>query len=378
MKVLYLTKYSRNGASSRLRSYQYFPFLENEGVTVTVRPFFNEEYLIDLYSGKKTSLVSFLKFYLKRFFVLFSVFKYERVVIEKELFPYFFSWFERLLSLFKVKYIVDYDDAIFHNYDKHPSKLIRFFLKNKISNVMKHSYCVIAGNKYLAKKAKKSGTKKIVLLPTTIDIERYHTKEHAEKPTVVIGWIGTPSTFKYVKKFEPIFLKLNKIFDIELHIIGAKEDHQKCKGIKFMEWSEDKEVDFISKFDIGVMPLDNTPWELGKCSYKLIQYMGCGIPVVASAIGMNNEVVIDGQNGFLVHNDDQWMEQLSKLVTDSNLRKLQGQKGRAIAEEKFSLQNNYRTLVSVVKDVEIGAVPTYSTDDELLWEFIYKTSQEAI
>ena len=97
MKVLYLTKYSRNGASSRLRSYQYFPFLEAKGFSVTVSPFFDEDYLINLYSGKSIAKPKLIKFYLKRFLILLSVYKYDRIVIEKELFPYFFSWFERIL-----------------------------------------------------------------------------------------------------------------------------------------------------------------------------------------------------------------------------------------------------------------------------------------
>lgn len=350
MKVIYLTKYSINGASSRLRSYQYFPLLEKEDIEITVRPFFDEAYLVNLYSGKKTSLLRLLKFYISRFLTLFTLFKYDKVVIEKELFPYFFSWFEKLLFFLNVKYIVDYDDAIFHNYDLNPNKLISFFLKNKIYNVMKFSHCVVAGNDYLAQKARESGAKKIVLLPTAIDLNKYKVKEDSISSTIVIGWIGTPSTFKYIKKFEPIFLKLKTMYDVELHIIGAKEDSECCKEIKFFEWSEDHEVDLISKFDIGVMPLENTPWELGKCSYKLIQYMGCGIPVVASAVGMNTVVVKDGRNGFLVNDDNQWIQRLCELIIDKELRFSQGSIGREIVAEKYCLEKNMSAFLSIIKD----------------------------
>jgi glycosyltransferase involved in cell wall biosynthesis len=350
MKVIYLTKYSINGASSRLRSFQYFPYLEKEDIEITVHAFFDEAYLINLYAGKKTSLIRFLKFYISRFFTLFTLFKYDKVVIEKELFPYFFSWFEKILFILNVKYIVDYDDAIFHNYDLNPNKLISFFLKNKIYNVMKYSHCVIAGNDYLAQKAKESGAKKIVFLPTAIDINKYKVKNKSISSKIVIGWIGTPSTFKYIKKFESIFLKLKKMYDVELHIVGVKDDGQCCKEIKFFEWSEEKEVDLISKFDIGVMPLENTPWELGKCSYKLIQYMGCGIPVVASSVGMNTTVVEDGKNGFLVNDDSQWIQKLCELIIDKELRLVQGNTGRSIVAEKFTLQNNISILITLLTD----------------------------
>lgn len=360
MKIIYLTKYSINGASSRLRSFQYFPLLEKEDIQVTVRPFFDEAYLKNLYSGKKASLGQLLKFYSSRFFTLFTLYKYDRIVIEKELFPYFFSWFEKILFLLNFNYIVDYDDAIFHNYDLNSNKLISFLLKNKIANVMKYSHCVIAGNSYLAKKAKESGAKKVTILPTVIDINRYKIKEDFTNSTIVIGWIGTPSTFKYIKKFEPIFLKLKKIYDVELHIIGAKQDSQCNNEIKFIEWSEATEVDLITKFDIGVMPLENTFWELGKCAYKLIQYMGCGIPVVASAVGMNNEVVQNGKNGFLVNDDDEWMQRLCDLIIDKELRISQGSYGRATVTENFNLEKSSAILLSVIKGEKV-VKETFST-----------------
>jgi glycosyltransferase involved in cell wall biosynthesis len=302
-----------------------------------------------------------LKFYLARFFTLFSLYKYDKVVIEKELFPYFFSWFEKILSLLKVKYIVDYDDAIFHNYDLNPNKLIVFFLKNKIYNVMKYSNCVIAGNDYLALKAKQSGARKVVLLPTAIDVNKYKIKENFNNKTVVIGWIGTPSTFKYIKKFEPIFMKLKNMYDIELHIVGAKRDSQCCKEIKFFDWSEESEVDLISKFDIGVMPLENSPWELGKCSYKLIQYMGCGIPVIASSVGMNKTVVVNNKNGFLVNDDNEWIQKLSELITDKKLRANQGAIGRKMVTEKFSFQNNISVIISLLKGEKEIINKTFTT-----------------
>jgi len=368
MKVIYLTKYSINGASSRLRSFQYFPLLEKEDIQVTVRPFFDEAYLKNLYAGKKASLMQLLKFYSSRFFTLFTLYKYDKIVIEKELFPYFFSWFERILFLLNVKYIVDYDDAIFHNYDLNSNKLISFLLKNKIANVMKYSHCVIAGNSYLAKKAKESGANKVTLLPTVIDINRYEIKKDFSKSTIVIGWIGTPSTFKYIKKFEPIFLKLKKMYDVELHIVGAKEDSQCHSEIKFIEWSEATEVELITKFDIGVMPLENTLWELGKCSYKLIQYMGCGIPVVASAVGMNNEVVQNGKNGFLVNDDNEWIQRLCDLIIDKQMRVSLGKFGRETVIEKFSLEKNSSILLAVLNNEKISE-ETFSTGSIILEEF---------
>lgn len=351
MKVLYLTKYSRNGASSRLRSYQYFPLLNDEGIDITVKPFFDENYLEQLYSGKPIPKTSLISYYFNRFITLFSVNKFDKIVIEKELFPYFFSWFERILFLLKVEYIVDYDDAIFHNYDLNKNALIRILLKNKIKKVMKYSGCVLAGNQYLADKAKQSKAARVIYFPTVIDIDKYNPKSYNDNSTkAIIGWIGSPSTFKYVKAITTVLSDLNEKHPFELHIIGATEPLGFDGTIKYLKWSEADEADLISNFDLGIMPLEDTPWEQGKCAYKLIQYMGCGLPVIASPVGANKEVINQGFNGYFAVDEKDWIEKLSLLIKDYSLRKQLGKNGRQKIERKYSLHNNLEKLIPLLKD----------------------------
>jgi len=347
MKVLYLTKYSRLGASSRLRSFQYFPFLKENGIDVAFSPLFNDEYLKDLYSGKQ-SVKTIFSSYLKRFFILFTVFKYDKIVIEKELFPYLPALFERILAFAKVKYIVDYDDAIFHNYDLSPNKLIRFFLRNKIGSVMKHAETVIAGNSYLASKAENSGAKNVVIIPTVIDISRYEVKNKPNHNTTIIGWIGSPSTFKYVKSIFPVFEALAKKYPVEVHIVGAKENSPVSFPVKFIEWTEASEVQSIQNFDIGIMPLEDSLWEKGKCAYKLIQYMACGIPVVASPVGMNAEVVKDGINGYLAMNQKQWISALEGMLSDKTKYCIFGHSGRQFIENEYTVQSKIKSFKEVL------------------------------
>jgi hypothetical protein len=180
-------------------------FLEEKGIAITIKPLFDDAYLDALYSKKKQNPLQILKYYIQRFLILFTVFNYDKVVIEKELFPYFFSWFESILNGLGVKYVVDYDDAIFHNYDLSNNKLISFFFKNKIDTVMKNCHAVIAGNSYLSERAKASGAKSIIVIPTVIDINQYHIKDNYDSNQVVIGWIGSPSTLKYLKPLVPVF-----------------------------------------------------------------------------------------------------------------------------------------------------------------------------
>jgi glycosyltransferase involved in cell wall biosynthesis len=336
MKVLYFTKYTRKGASSRLRSYQYFPYLEKQGIEITVSPFFSDEYLDNLYA-KKSTIKQVIKAYTHRFFSLWNVGRYDRIVIEKELFPYFPACFEFMFSLLHIKYIVDYDDAIFHNYDLNPNPVIRFLLKKKIDQVMKYSQVVIAGNEYLANRAIQAEAKKVQILPTVIDLNRYTIKEQEYHSQVIVGWIGSQSTFKYLQTIRNVLKQLIEKYNVLVYIVGAKDSLGLGENEVHIDWSEDSEVDSILKFDIGIMSLSDTPWEKGKCAYKLIQYMGCGIPVVASAVGMNNQVVKDGDSGFLPATEKEWFNCLEKYVINTNLRKEHGLLGRKIVCARYCL-----------------------------------------
>lgn len=332
-----------------MRSIQYIPVLEQNSIHVEVQALFNDAYLDALYKGKKTKLTSLLKAYFTRFFYLFKVFNYDRIVIEKELFPFFFSWFERLLQLVGIKYFVDYDDAIFHNYDLNSNRLVSFLFGRKIDNVMKYSTCVLAGNDYLAARAVKAGAKNVVLIPTVIDLERYDVKTDYTSSQITIGWIGSPSTLWHLKPFKEVFNTLVETHNVKIVIIGATEEFGVTKNIEYLEWTEDSEVAEILKFDIGIMPLTNTPWVLGKCAYKLIQYMGCAIPVVASPVGMNTQVVDNEGDGFLATTAEEWRIALEKLILDEHLRRKFGEAGRKKVEALYNLDVNSKILLNLLQ-----------------------------
>ncbi len=350
MRILYFTKYSRLGASSRLRSYQYIPYLKESGYHVAISPLFDDEYVKSLFTGD-SAYSSMIKGYLKRFFALFTLFKYDSVVIEYELFPYFPAFFEYIISKMGVKYAVDYDDAIFHNYDLNPNKMIRLLLSNKIAKVMKYSSVVLAGNAYLASYAERSGAKKVELLPTVINADRYHQKVIRPIDRVVIGWIGSPSTFKYLKTLLPVFQKLSLKKSIEVQIVGAGDTMGLPEIERQVQWTEATEVGSILNFDIGVMPLDDSPWAKGKCSYKLIQYLASGIPVIASPVGMNVEIVKQGVNGFLADSTEEWEKAFLTLIDSVELRNQLGREGYKLISENYTLQVQAPRLVHFLRNM---------------------------
>lgn len=354
MKVLYLTKYTRMAGSSRMRSYQYFPYLEKEGMKVSVKPFFDEAYLQDFYAGKK-NIGAVIKSYLRRFFVLFTVLRYDRVVIEKEIFPFLPAFAEWMMKTLDIKYIVDYDDAIFHNYDLSTNPIIRKFLGAKIAKVMSYSGTVVAGNSYLAEYARKAGAKNIEIIPTVIDIERYPSKHNssAHKPFTdgerldlqenskfVVGWIGTKTTFeKHLLPCKEWIKELQNLDpDIHFHIVGIREDMDLGENVKYIPWSEETEVPEILKMDLGIMPLQDSQWEKGKCAYKLIQYAACGIPGVASDVGMNKEVCVDDETGFIAKSKDEWIEKILFLKNNLQMRNKMSRAARKLVENEYCMQ----------------------------------------
>lgn len=350
-RVLLLSKYPRLGASSRLRSLQYLPLLEEEGFEFTVESLFDEKYLKNIYVNGMRSKLAVSQYYIKRLFVLLSVRKYDLVWVEKELFPYLPAIFEKILDLYGVRYIVDYDDAIFHNYDVSKNKLVRFFVGNKINKVMRYSQHVVVGNDYLAEYAKLAGVKRLEIIPTVVDHLRYKKREKLTKGKLTVGWIGTPATQKYIVEILPALLAANQQHPFRLLLIGASSNIVKyLSGLDVVvrPWSEATEADMISDMDIGIMPLHDGPWERGKCGYKIIQYMACGVTVIASPVGVNESIIEKYKVGFLAKTNQEWTAALLKLLESSCLRSRNGTAGRKAVEENYSLESQVLNMRNVL------------------------------
>jgi glycosyltransferase involved in cell wall biosynthesis len=205
---------------------------------------------------------------------------------------------------------------------------------------MRHASMVVAGNGYLAARARSAGAANVEVLPTVVDLERYTSpvRRVAEAAVpIVIGWIGSPATVGYLQVLAKPLARLATDRAIELRVIGAPAT---LPGVPVTQvpWSEATEVQAIGSCDIGIMPLTDSPWERGKCAYKLIQYMACGLPVVASPVGANRQIVEPGINGFLAAEPAQWETALKRLADDAALRLRFGQAGRALVEAQYSLQ----------------------------------------
>ena len=317
---------------------------------------FSDKYLSFKYSGNPAFIWEALKGYLKRIFSFFSIHNYEVMVVEKELFPYLPFFFDNLFFKKGIPSILDYDDAIFHNYDQHRSVLIKILLRDKIQKVMRLATVVSTCSEYIVRYARNAGAKKIIQIPTVVDLTKYCEKKYCDSKVnqVVIGWIGSPSTSRYLISVKKALEKVARSYPISLVIVGAENQFiPEFEGIsaKIVNWSEETEVDLIRSFDIGIMPLSHDQWSKGKCGFKLIQYMACGIPPVASPVGQNNKIIDHGITGFLAESTEEWIQALNELISNPNLRQTMGAKGRKKVEQNYSLdiiQPKYLHLIQGV------------------------------
>ena len=335
MKILLFSKYDRKGASSRVRTLQYISYLEKAGHSIVVYPLFTREYLESLYTSHTRPFPLVLKSYWNRFRKLQELRDFDAVWIEKELFPWLPFFEERILSKWKIPYIVDYDDSIFHKYDIHSNPMIRKFLGRKIDSVMNNASVVITGNDYLAKKAISSGANRVEILPSSINLKNYPETQRQRNESFTIGWIGTPTTLPYLKMIEDPLMEFCQGRDISLSIVGVKNFEVGNIRTECHEWSEENEAELIDQFDAGIMPLPDEPWERGKCGYKLIQYMGCFKPVIASPVGVNNNIVVQGGNGFLAENSKEWLEAFTYLYLQKDRALEMGRAGRSLVEKHY-------------------------------------------
>ena len=350
MRILALTRYSSLGPSSRVRFYQYITYLTSCGLELQLAPLLGDDYVRGLYSGKRQSISSVVAAYINRVGKLINSRSFDLLWIEKELFPWFPAWAENSLTGLGIPYVADYDDAVYYRYSLHHSPIIRALLGKSIDNVMRHATTVVVGNDYLAEHARSAGAGKIEYLPSVVDVFRYSIREKTDKQ-FRIGWIGSPITAPYLGLIREALEEAGRQVGSRMVLVGAG-DQDPLPGVakEILTWSEDSEVAQIQSFDVGIMPLPDGPFEKGKCGYKLIQYMACGLPVIASPVGVNSRIVEQGKTGFLANTTADWVQALVVLSKDAGMRNELGKAGRQKVEREYSLQVAAPRLFDILKE----------------------------
>lgn len=353
MKVLFIVPYPHEGPSNRFRVEQYFGRLSERGIICTLRPFYSSRLYNILHKKGRFILkaASLFWFTLKRILDVMRAVKYDVVFVHREAYPFGGAIFEPLFKAAAGNLIYDFDDSIFLPTGAGTNKIARLFRNpSKVGRIIGLSDCVIAGNKFLAEYARQFNSN-IAILPTCIDTDVYKPIDKpVNRRNVVIGWIGSSWTAIYLSLLNEVFMRLvNTYVGLEIRIIGLDVGQLDHPRIIYRKWSLDSELDELSQFDIGIMPLTNDDWAKGKCAFKIIQYMAVGIPVVASPVGMNLEVVEEGVNGFFADTQDKWFDRVTRLIQDHSLRDRMGHQGRKKVLDKYSIASSIDKMVNILK-----------------------------
>lgn len=344
MRVLALTKYGAEAASTRQRLLQFAPFLHRHGIEIDTRPLLDDDYVRALAEGRRSSRAGIIASYLKRLGRVATAHSYDLIWIHFEAFPYAPAALERLLSITGRPVIVDFDDAIFHMYDRHRSRLVRHLLSNKLHPLLRLASGVTVGNDYLRHYVERFNPA-VTVIPTVVDTDRYVPVKSANGKPPVVGWIGSPSTWRYMEEVLPDILPTIQQAGVSFRAVGAGPQAQRWTEIENIPWTEATEIAEVQRMDIGVMPLPEEDWARGKCGYKLIQYMACGLPTIASPVGVNSTIVQQGETGYLASSPDQWKSALEQLLADDDLRRRLGQAGRDRVVNRYSLASQEPRLL---------------------------------
>ena len=354
-KILAITVKPVLAPETRYRVLQYIEPFNRAGLKVDHRSFL-DEYFFRLHVGQKSGPASTVKKLIHYFilyarmvvFLMKNMHHYDAIWINREISPVGPPILEKILFSFKKKIILDIDDAIYLK-DPTSNSFIHRYLRDfskfeKTGPLFDHIVC---GNSYLARYFDQFNHN-VSIIPTVVSIARYRQIKKKTNRIVRIGWIGTPTNYAHFEIIKAPVCRLAKKAEFEIEIVGLNERLDwPIENMIYTDWRLEDESDYFGRFDIGIMPLIDNKFTRGKCAFKIIQYMAAGIPVVASPVGANREVIKDGINGFLAENEMQWYHKLALLIERVELRKDLGREGFKTVRERYSLESQWENYAKI-------------------------------
>ncbi|MCB0188240.1 MAG: glycosyltransferase family 4 protein, partial [Caldilineaceae bacterium] len=323
MNVLFVVPYPIEAPSTRYRVYQYLPYLQANGIEPTVSRFIDSsKFFKRLYQpgGAAYKAAYFVAQSVRRFLDLTRVHRFDAIFIQREALPVVPALFERLTKRLGAPIIYDFDDAIYLPRSSAANRWVSWLKQpGKTADIVRLSNHVIVGNRVLYDYASQFNTA-VTIIPSSVDMRTYTMRSAPSKDgRVTIGWVGSGTNLEYLAELAPALYKICAEQPAEVSIVGGEVELPGVP-VSIRPWQLATEIEDLHSFDIGIMPLPDDPWTRGKGGFKAIQYMGVGLPVVASPVGINTEIITHGVNGFLADTPAEWQQALATLVRDATLR----------------------------------------------------------
>src|SRR5437879_1109811 len=239
----------------------------------------------------------------------------------------------------KVPVVYDFDDAIWLGTTSEANALAaRLKRPEGVGRIVAGAAATTVGNDFLAAYAGKFSDR-VHVIPTTLDVERYRPQARTPHELVRVGWSGSPTTSVHLRTIERALRRMLDELPVELVVTGdPRFTLPGAPNVTVKPWRADTEIAEVGAFDIGLMPLPDDDWSRGKCGFKALLSMALGVPPVGSPVGVNTDIVADGENGLLASSEDEWVEAVGRLVQDAALRHRLGTAGRSTVIDRFSGQ----------------------------------------
>lgn len=344
-KILFVAIHPKDQAPShRFRFEQYFDYFEANGFECVYSSVISKEDGRFYYAKGNTLRKVWigLKAILKRFRDVINMNRYDIIFISRRAFLTEHMFFEWCFSKSKAKLIFDLDDAVWIDALSDYNKKFGW-LKGKpnTANIIKLADIVFAGNNFLAKYSSQFNPN-VVVIPTAIDTDKFVPKYTINKNKVVIGWSGSFSTTWHLNLVTPALKVIKEKYGdrVDFKIIGDQNYYNETLEVKGVPWVLQTEVEDLHDLDIGIMPLVDFEFAWGKCGLKGLTYMSLEIPTLMSPVGVNSEIIDHGKNGFLCNTETEWIECLSQLIDNPDMRLKFGHAGRKTVIDRYSVVAN--------------------------------------
>jgi len=356
MRVLGLATYPVEAAATRFRMIQFIEPLAEQGIELSVYPFIDSSLYGSLYNRSqwpRTALGLSLAA-VRRVRELVRARKADVVFVQREAMmfgPPLVEWLT--VNLHGCPMVLDLDDATYVSYKSPTYGRIGSMLKwfSKTNDLIRWSRLVTCGNREIAAYVTSKG-REAVVVPTVVDTTCFRPLgERPASDVPVIGWIGTHSTFPYVKTIFPVLERLARDYRFRLRLVGTGADNVVIPGVEIenLGWKLEREIADFQSLDIGIYPIVEDEWSVGKSCFKAVQYMAVGVPFVVSPVGACHDIAEADRTHFVARSQEEWYEHLSGLLSDAGLRQRMGEAGRRYAVEHYSIQANVQKLASALR-----------------------------
>ncbi|MBL4772680.1 MAG: glycosyltransferase family 4 protein [Alcanivoracaceae bacterium] len=342
-------------AGQRLKYEQYFEYWREHGYEITVSSFMDQSMWNVVYTSGNyiPKILGTLRGYIRRIADLFRVRSYDMVYVFMWTTPIGTSFFERLFNFLSKKLVYDVEDNVLMEKSNELNPFIKMLKgQGKTKYLIKHADHVITSSPFLNDYCMGLNLKTAcTYISSSIDTDRFlpvNTYTNDEK--VTIGWTGTFSSKIYLDLLRNVFLELAKRCEFKLRVIGNFEYEFPEIDLEVIQWTSEKEVKDLQKIDIGIYPLVQDEWILGKSGLKAIQYMAFGLPTVATNVGTTPKIIQHMENGWLVKSDEQWVDALETLVKDTELRRKLGEAARTTVLENYSIHVIKSQYINIIND----------------------------